>query len=125
MDMIDGCDPFKKGLLYVVRPPCKSWRKVRQLSGGERTVASLALIFARYEFRRNPLYVMDEVDAALDSKNSIVLGKFLSGRISESQILSISLRIELFGFAERFILVYKLAFHTRTVICCTQDWKPK
>lgn len=117
VDMVDGCDPFKKGLFFVVRPPCKSWRKVRQLSGGERTVASLALIFARYEFRRNPLYVMDEVDAALDSKNSIVLGKYISLRILESQILSISLRIELFSFAERFFIAYRLAGHTRTVIC--------
>jgi structural maintenance of chromosome 1 len=50
-------------------PPSKRFREMEQLSGGEKTVAALALLFAIHSFRPSPFFVLDEVDAALDSKN--------------------------------------------------------
>ncbi|VVD06021.1 unnamed protein product [Leptidea sinapis] len=56
-----------------VRPPSKSWKNISNLSGGEKTLASLALVFALHYYKPTPLYVMDEIDAALDFKNISIL----------------------------------------------------
>jgi structural maintenance of chromosome 4 len=53
---------------FSVRPPKKSWKNISNLSGGEKTLSSLALVFALHHYRPTPLYVMDEIDAALDFK---------------------------------------------------------
>ena len=51
--------------MFSVRPPRKSWKAIANLSGGEKTLASLALVFALHHYKPTPLYVMDEIDAAL------------------------------------------------------------
>ena len=58
-----------QGIVFSVRPPKKSWKHIANLSGGEKTLSSLALVFALHHFKPTPLYVMDEIDAALDFKN--------------------------------------------------------
>ena len=54
-----------QGIVFSVRPPKKSWKNIANLSGGEKTLASLALVFALHHYKPTPLYVMDEIDAAL------------------------------------------------------------
>jgi RecF/RecN/SMC N terminal domain len=54
-----------QGIIFSVRPPKKSWKNIANLSGGEKTLSSLSLVFALHHFRPTPLYVMDEIDAAL------------------------------------------------------------
>lgn len=51
--------------MFSVRPPKKSWKNIANLSGGEKTLSSLSLVFALHHFKPTPLYVMDEIDAAL------------------------------------------------------------
>lgn len=51
--------------MFSVRPPKKSWKNISNLSGGEKTLSSLSLVFALHTYKPNPLYVMDEIDAAL------------------------------------------------------------
>ena len=60
-----------------VRPPKKSWKVIANLSGGEKTLSSLSLVFALHQFKPNPLYVMDEIDAALDFKNVSIVGHYI------------------------------------------------
>lgn len=48
-----------------MRPPKKSWKNIANLSGGEKTLSSLSLVFALHHYKPTPLYVMDEIDAAL------------------------------------------------------------
>lgn len=50
-------------------PVYYSYRDIQQLSGGEKTMAALALLFAIHSFRQAPFFVLDEVDAALDNVN--------------------------------------------------------
>lgn len=50
-------------------PPSKRFRDMDQLSGGERTVAALALLFAIHSHHPSPFFVLDEIDAALDAGN--------------------------------------------------------
>ena len=51
------------GIVFSVRPPKKSWKNISNLSGGEKTLSSLALVFALHHFKPTPLYFMDEIDA--------------------------------------------------------------
>ena len=62
-------EPYLGGIKYNAMPPMKRFRDMDQLSGGEKTVAALALLFAIHSFRPAPFFVMDEVDAALDNVN--------------------------------------------------------
>ena len=62
---------------YSVRPPKKSWKNISNLSGGEKTLSSLALVFALHYYKPTPLYVMDEIDAALDFKNVSIVGNYI------------------------------------------------
>lgn len=61
--------PFFDGIKFHAMPPMKRFRDMEQLSGGEKTVAALALLFAIHSFKPAPFFVLDEVDAALDSVN--------------------------------------------------------
>lgn len=60
-----------------VRPPKKSWKKIFNLSGGEKTLSSLALVFALHHYKPTPLYFMDEIDAALDFKNVSIVACYI------------------------------------------------
>ena len=69
LELVDSLDPFAEGILFSVMPPKKSWKNISNLSGGEKTLSSLALVFALHHYKPTPLYVMDEIDAALDFRN--------------------------------------------------------
>ena len=69
LELVDSLDPFSEGILFSVMPPKKSWKNISNLSGGEKTLSSLALVFALHHYKPTPLYVMDEIDAALDFRN--------------------------------------------------------
>jgi structural maintenance of chromosome 4 len=75
LELVDSLDPFSEGILFSVMPPKKSWKNISNLSGGEKTLSSLALVFALHHYKPTPLYVMDEIDAALDFRN-VSLNKF-------------------------------------------------
>jgi structural maintenance of chromosome 4 len=77
LELVDSLDPFSEGILFSVMPPKKSWKNISNLSGGEKTLSSLALVFALHHYKPTPLYVMDEIDAALDFRN--VSGKYSLG----------------------------------------------
>lgn len=80
LELVDTCDPFAEGILFQVRPPKKSWKNICNLSGGEKTLSSLALVFALHHFKPTPLYVMDEIDAALDFKNVSIVANYIKVR---------------------------------------------
>ena len=55
----------------------KSWKNICNLSGGEKTLSSLALVFALQHYKPTPLYVMDEIDAALDFRNVSIVANYI------------------------------------------------
>ena len=73
-------------------PPMKRFRDMEQLSGGEKTVAALALLFAIHSYRPAPFFVLDEVDAALDNVNVRKVCHYIKQRSGEFQCLVISLK---------------------------------
>lgn len=62
------------------------------LSGGEKTIAALALLFAIHSYRPAPFFVMDEVDAALDNVNVLKLCNYIRQRSKDFQCIVISLK---------------------------------
>uniref|UniRef100_A0A383VHM8 Structural maintenance of chromosomes protein n=1 Tax=Tetradesmus obliquus TaxID=3088 RepID=A0A383VHM8_TETOB len=62
-------EPYAGGVNFIAMPPTKRFRDMDQLSGGEKSVAALALLFAIHSYRPSPFFVLDEVDAALDATN--------------------------------------------------------
>src|SRR6266567_8045130 len=92
LELVDSLDPFSEGILFSVMPPKKSWKNISNLSGGEKTLSSLALVFALHHFKPTPLYVMDEIDAALDFRNVSIVANYIKDRTKNAQFVIISLR---------------------------------
>lgn len=108
LELVDSLDPFTEGIVLSVRPPKKSWKNVGNLSGGEKTLSSLSLVFALHEFRSTPIYVMDEIDAALDFKNVSIIAHYIKERTKNAQFIIISLRNNMFELCDRLFGIYKV-----------------
>ncbi|KAF5961825.1 hypothetical protein HYC85_003034 [Camellia sinensis] len=115
LELVDSLDPFSEGVVFSVRPPKKSWKNISNLSGGEKTLSSLALVFALHHYKPTPLYVMDEIDAALDFKNVSIVGHYVKDRTKDAQFIIISLRNNMFELADRLVGIYKTDNCTKSI----------
>ncbi|KAM9231711.1 structural maintenance of chromosomes protein 4 [Leptosomus discolor] len=115
LELVDSLDPFSEGIMFSVRPPKKSWKKIFNLSGGEKTLSSLALVFALHHYKPTPLYFMDEIDAALDFKNVSIVAFYIYEQTKNAQFIIISLRNNMFEIADRLIGIYKTHNTTKSV----------
>ncbi|XP_076435848.1 structural maintenance of chromosomes protein 4-like [Babylonia areolata] len=115
LELVDSLDPFSEGIVFSVRPPKKSWKNISNLSGGEKTLSSLALVFALHHYKPTPLYVMDEIDAALDFKNVSIVANYIKERTKNAQFIIISLRNNMFELADRLVGIYKTYNCTKSV----------
>ena len=93
-------DPLAGGLLIKASPVGKTVLRLEQLSGGEKSLASLAFIFALQRFDPSPLYVFDEVDMSLDGVNAENVGRMLRRHSERAQFIVISLRKVTLKFAK-------------------------
>ena len=85
-------DPFQGGLIVKVRPPNKKILRLEALSGGEKSLVSLAFIFAIQEYDPSPFYLFDEVDQNLDAVNAEKVARMIKQNSASAQFLQISLR---------------------------------
>ncbi|KAK0749864.1 RecF/RecN/SMC [Schizothecium vesticola] len=122
LELVDSLDPFSEGILFSVMPPKKSWKNISNLSGGEKTLSSLALVFALHHFKPTPLYVMDEIDAALDFRNVSIVANYIKERTKNAQFIVISLRNNMFELAARLVGVYKVNHMTKSVTIENKDY---
>ncbi|MBU2561158.1 MAG: chromosome segregation protein SMC [Nanoarchaeota archaeon] len=83
-------NPFEGGLLINVRLTGTKFLDIRSLSGGEKTMTALAFLFAVQEYEPASFYVLDEVDAALDKKNSEKLSELIQSYSDKAQYIMIS-----------------------------------
>jgi structural maintenance of chromosome 4 len=107
LELVDTLDPFSEGINFSVRPPKKSWKQITNLSGGEKTLASLSLVFALHHYKPTPLYFMDEIDAALDFRNVSIIANYIKERTKNAQFIVISLRNHMFELADLLVGIYK------------------
>ncbi|KAL4775697.1 RecF/RecN/SMC [Aspergillus nidulans var. acristatus] len=122
LELVDSLDPFSEGILFSVMPPKKSWKNIGNLSGGEKTLSSLALVFALHHYKPTPLYVMDEIDAALDFRNVSIVASYIKERTKNAQFVVISLRNNMFELASRLVGVYKVNHMTKSVTIENKDY---
>ena len=115
LELVDSLDPFAEGIVFSVRPPKKSWKNIANLSGGEKTLSSLALVFALHHYKPTPLYVMDEIDAALDFKNVSIVANYIKERTKDAQFIIISLRNNMFEMADRLVGIYKTQNSSKSI----------
>jgi structural maintenance of chromosome 4 len=108
LEFSDSTDPFSEGVVFTVRPPSKAWKKMTNLSGGEKTLSSLALVFALHIFKPNALYVMDEVDAALDFVNVGIVAHYIKKKTRNAQFVVVSLRYQMFELANQLVGIFKV-----------------
>uniref|UniRef100_A0A7N6FF71 Structural maintenance of chromosomes protein n=1 Tax=Anabas testudineus TaxID=64144 RepID=A0A7N6FF71_ANATE len=100
-------EPYLGGINYNCVAPGKRFMSMDNLSGGEKAIAALALVFAIHSFRPAPFFVLDEVDAALDNTNISKVTSFFREESRENmQIIVISLKEEFFSKADALLGVY-------------------
>ena len=90
LSLTDPADLAATGVEIVARPPGKKARALAMLSGGERALTAVALLFAMLEVRPVPFCVLDEVDAALDEANVGRFSEALRGLADRTQFIVIT-----------------------------------
>ncbi|XP_072553184.1 structural maintenance of chromosomes protein 1A isoform X1 [Salminus brasiliensis] len=100
-------EPYLDGINYNCVAPGKRFRPMDNLSGGEKTVAALALLFAIHSYKPAPFFVLDEIDAALDNTNIGKVANYIKDQsVQNFQAIVISLKEEFYTKADSLIGVY-------------------
>ncbi|OLL25555.1 Structural maintenance of chromosomes protein 2 [Neolecta irregularis DAH-3] len=92
----------------------KVWKQsLTELSGGQRSLIALALIMSLLQFKPAPMYILDEVDAALDLSHTQNIGRLIKTRFKGSQFIVVSLKEGMFSNANR---IYRTRFMDGTSV---------
>ncbi|MBV8900401.1 MAG: chromosome segregation protein SMC, partial [Verrucomicrobia bacterium] len=88
--LVDDADPLESGIEIIAKPPGKQLQSISLLSGGEKTMTAVALLFSIYMVKPSPFCVLDEMDAPLDESNINRFIKILDRFVSQSQFVVIT-----------------------------------
>lgn len=90
LSLVDPDDMENTGVEVNAQPKGKRIAKMMLLSGGEKSLTALALLFAVYKIRSTPFYILDEVEAALDDSNLRRLAAYIDTLRDETQLIMIT-----------------------------------
>ncbi|WP_311516739.1 chromosome segregation protein SMC [uncultured Anaerococcus sp.] len=99
--ILDSEDSLNAGIEIQARPPGKSLKSISLLSGGEKSLTAVALLFAIFETNPAPFAILDEIDAALDETNIKRYIEYLKGLSDKTQFIMITHRQTTMQLAER------------------------
>ncbi len=88
--LVNSEDPLESGIDIIARPPGTRLKNISLLSGGQRTMAAVALLFAIYLVKPSPFCILDEIDAALDDANIGRFCEMLRSFTKQSQFLIVT-----------------------------------
>jgi chromosome segregation protein len=92
LQLEDSENLFESGLTIKAKPHGKKILLLSSLSGGEKSMASLAFVFAIQRYDPSPFYVLDEVDMFLDGVNAETISRMVKENSTDSQFIVVSLR---------------------------------
>src|SRR5437879_1734139 len=98
--LMDENDLLESGIDIVARPPGKQLQTISLLSGGEQTMAAVALLFSIYQVKPSPFCVLDELDAPLDESNINRFIRVLQRFLEHSQFIIITHNKRTIGMAD-------------------------
>lgn len=90
LELLDPANPLTSGVEIIARPPGKKLKNIELLSGGEKALCAISLIFSMFLHRPSPLCVLDEVDAPLDEANVVRFANIIKEMSSKTQFLVIT-----------------------------------
>lgn len=99
LSLMDEADALESGIEIIARPPGKKPQTISLLSGGERTMTAVALLFSLYQVKPSPFCFLDELDAALDDANIGRFVEMVESFVSNSQFIVISHNRQTIGAA--------------------------
>jgi chromosome segregation protein len=88
--LTDESDPLESGIEIIAKPPGKQLQSITLLSGGEKTMTAVSLLFSIYMVKPSPFCVLDEMDAPLDESNINRFIRILDRFVGQSQFVVIS-----------------------------------
>jgi chromosome segregation protein len=123
--LIDESLPLESGVLVEVQPPGKRLVHMGLLSGGEKALAAMALLFAIYLIKPSPFIIMDEVDAPLDEANTDRFNELLQEIKKSSQIIMVTHNRKTMEIAERLYgMVMNKTSVSKIVSVDLKDYQP-
>ena len=100
LELTDPENPLETGVDITARPPGKRLKRLSLLSGGEKALTAIALLFAFLEVNPSPIYVLDEIDSSLDDANLDMFAEFIKEYSQYSQFIIVTHRKRLMAIAD-------------------------
>ena len=101
LELTDGENVLEAGICIIAQPPGKKLQNMMQLSGGEKALTAIALLFAIQNLKPSPFCLVDEIEAALDDSNVKRFAKYLNKLTKETQFIVITHRRGTMAAADR------------------------
>ena len=99
--LLDAEDELESGIDIIAQPPGKRLQSVQLLSGGEKALTAMALMFALFRYRPSPFCLLDEIDAPLDDANIARFVEMLRGMQDQTQFILITHHRKTMEIADR------------------------
>jgi chromosome segregation protein len=101
LTLIDVDDPLESGIEIIAQPPGKRLQSVQLLSGGEKALTAIALMFGLFQYKPSPFCLLDEIDAPLDDANIGRFVEMLRGMLAHTQFILITHNRKTMEIADR------------------------
>ena len=101
IELVEGEDILEAGILIISQPPGKKLQNMMQLSGGEKALTAIALLFAIQNLKPSPFCLLDEIEAALDDSNVGRYANYLHKLTKHTQFIVITHRRGTMSAADR------------------------